>query len=66
MARGPLNGYWWIPTYWYTTWVQAGLTSRQSFVATGLEPYKAYWFRVIALGKEQEGLPSNVVLGRAE
>jgi hypothetical protein len=29
------------------------------------ELYKAYYFRVIALGKTTEGKPSDVVIGRA-
>jgi hypothetical protein len=53
------------PTLGETTWVTMGQSTRQRFVAVGLEPYKAYWFRVIAVGKDKEGIPSDVVIGRA-
>lgn len=53
------------PTVGNTTWKTIGQVGRQSFVAEGLESYKAYWFRVTALGTESEGLPSDAVLGRA-
>lgn len=53
------------PTAGETTWVTVGLVSRQHFVATGLKSYATYWFRVIAIGIDKEGLPSDVVLGRA-
>lgn len=53
------------PTLGEPAWESLGFTSLQRFVAAGLEPYQAYWFRVIAIGKEKEGLPSTVVLGRA-
>jgi hypothetical protein len=46
-------------------WTFVVMTSRQRYLASGQEPYRPYWFRVIALGKEKEGLPSDVVLGRA-
>ena len=48
-----------------TTWVPVGLTSRLRLEITGLSPYEACWFRVIGVGKTSEGLPSDVVLGRA-
>ncbi len=38
--------------------------SRQRFIVTGLTPYQSYWFRIVALGIDKEGLPSDVVLGR--
>ncbi|MCC6937662.1 MAG: fibronectin type III domain-containing protein [Flavobacteriales bacterium] len=52
------------PTLGVTTWNTAGQVSRQRFIVTGLEPYKSYWFRIVALGIDKEGLPSDVVLGR--
>ena len=52
------------PTLGVTTWNTAGQVSRQRFTITGLEPYKSYWFRIVALGIDKEGLPSDVVLGR--
>jgi hypothetical protein len=42
-----------------------GITSRQSMEVGDRELYKAYYFRVIALGKTTEGKPSDVVIGRA-
>lgn len=53
------------PTLGSTTWVNVGQTSRQRFVVTGLPSYEACWFRVIGVGKITEGLPSDIVLGRA-
>ncbi len=53
------------PALGTTTWHTVGLVSRQRFIVTGLEAYKSYWFRVVALGIDKEGLPSDVVLGRA-
>ena len=50
---------------WETTWVTVGLVSRQHFVATGLKSYATYWFRVMAIGIDKEGLASDVVVGRA-
>ena len=52
------------PTLGETTWVTVGQVSRQRFTVTGLIPYKTYWFRIIAMGIDKEGLPSDVVLGR--
>lgn len=52
------------PTLGETTWVTIGQVSRQHFIVTGLVPYKSYWFRIIAMGIDKEGLPSDVVLGR--
>jgi Fibronectin type III domain len=48
-----------------TAWSTVGLTSRQSLTVSGLEPYKEYFFRVVAIGKNAEGKPSDVVMGRA-
>jgi hypothetical protein len=53
------------PTAGPTTWTTVGMVSRQRFVVGGLKPYEANWFRVVAIGKDKEGLPSDVVLGRA-
>jgi len=52
------------PTLGETTWVTIGQVSRQRFIVTGLTSYKSYWFRIVALGIDKEGLPSDVVLGR--
>ena len=52
------------PTLGATTWTTVGQVSRQRFIVTGLTPYKSYWFRIVALGIDKEGLPSDVVLGR--
>jgi len=52
------------PTLGTTTWITVGQVSRQRFIVTGLAPYKSYWFRIVALGIDKEGLPSDVVLGR--
>ncbi|MBK9629326.1 MAG: fibronectin type III domain-containing protein [Flavobacteriales bacterium] len=38
--------------------------NNQRFAVTSLVPYKSYWFRIMALGIDKEGLPSDVVLGR--
>lgn len=46
------------------TWTAIGQVSRQRFIVTGLVPYQSYWFRIVALGIDKEGLPSDVVLGR--
>ncbi|MBK9763268.1 MAG: fibronectin type III domain-containing protein [Flavobacteriales bacterium] len=53
------------PTTGDVTWTTIGTVSRQSFTAVDLVPYAPYWFRVFAFGKDNEGLPSNVALGRA-
>ncbi len=52
------------PTLGTTTWTTIGQVSRQRFIVTGLTPYKSYWFRIVAMGIDKEGLPSDVVLGR--
>jgi len=52
------------PSLGTTTWNTIGQVSRQRFIVSGLEPYKSYWFRIVALGIDKEGLPSDVVLGR--
>lgn len=48
-----------------TTWTQVALISRQRYVVSGLTSYQPAWFRIIALGIDSEGLPSDVVMGRA-
>ena len=53
------------PTLPSTVWTTVGITSRQSMEVGDRELYKAYYFRVIALGKTTEGKPSDVVIGRA-
>ena len=53
------------PTLGETTWVPVGQTTRQRWVISGLEPYKACWIRVVAIGRISEGFPSDVVLARA-
>lgn len=52
------------PAQGTTTWNTIGQVSRQRFIVTGLKPYDSYWFRIVALGIDKEGLPSDVVLGR--
>ena len=42
-----------------------GLDSRDHFVVNGSEPCKSHWFSILALDIDKEGLPSDVVLGRA-
>lgn len=53
------------PTLPSTVWTTVGITSRQSMEVGDRELYKAYYFRVIALGKTTESKPSDVVIGRA-
>lgn len=53
------------PTLPETVWETVALTGRQSLKVSGLETYKAYYFRVVAIGIEAEGKPSDVVIGRA-
>lgn len=53
------------PTVGETTWIPVGITSRQRIELSGLEPYAPCWIRVIGVGKNSEGLPSEIVLGRA-
>ena len=48
-----------------TTWVTVGMVSRHRYIVAGLQPYASYWFRVAAIGIDKEGLPSDVVVGRA-
>lgn len=53
------------PALGEVTWTKVAFTARQRAVITGLDPYKAYYFRVVAVGKSHEGLPSDIVMGRA-
>jgi len=53
------------PALGAVTWTTVALTGRQRIVIAGLEPFKAYFFRVIAVGITHEGLPSDIVMGRA-
>lgn len=46
-------------------WSQVGLTSKRQFNVPNLEPYRVYWFRVIAVNTAGESLPSDVLLARA-
>lgn len=54
--QDPLNG---------GAWTLTGVTGKISHRITDLEPYKAYWFCVSAVGALGEGARSNPVLGRA-
>jgi hypothetical protein len=47
------------------SWTLTGVTGKISHLITALEPYKAYWFCVSAVGALGEGARSNPVLGRA-
>jgi len=47
------------------TWNEIALTGRQSAVVSGLVPYTEYYFRVIGVGITHEGMPSDIVMGRA-
>ncbi len=53
------------PALGAVTWSGVALTGRQRVVIGGLDPFKAYFFRVIAIGITHEGLPSDIVMGRA-
>jgi len=46
-------------------WTLTGITGKITHRITDLEPYKAYWFCVSAVGALGEGARSNPVLGRA-
>lgn len=46
-------------------WSTVTLTSKRQHTVTGLEPYKMYWFRVIAVNVAGESLPSDVLMARA-
>ncbi len=53
------------PALGTVTWSTVLLTGRQRAVVSGLEPYKACYFRVVAIGITHEGMPSDIVMGRA-
>lgn len=53
------------PTLGETTWTTVTQTGRQSHEVTGLIQFKAYYFRVVAIGNTAEGKPSDIVMGRA-
>jgi hypothetical protein len=53
------------PALGAVTWTTVAVTARQRVVISGLEPFKAYFFRVVAMGITHEGLPSDIVVGRA-
>ena len=46
-------------------WNSIALVGRAKHDVTGLTSYAPNWFRVVAVGISSEGLPSDVVLGRA-
>lgn len=46
-------------------WQYVDFTSRTSFVFTGLESYKPYWFSVTSIGAAGESDLSKPILGRA-
>ncbi len=54
-----------LPTNEGAEWRLAAVTGKVAHLMQGLEPYRAYWFRVTAVGAMGEGLPSEPVLGRA-
>lgn len=53
------------PALGSVTWSTVALISRQRFVVRNLTSYKENWFRITAIGVDSEGLPSDVVMGRA-
>ena len=53
------------PTTGNAVWVLLGTTTRVRNVLSGFASYKAFWFRVSAVGVNGEGLPSDAALGRA-
>jgi len=53
------------PALGAVTWTTVTRTGRQRVVIGGLEPFKEYFFRVIAIGITHEGMPSDIVMGRA-
>ncbi|MBS1583302.1 MAG: fibronectin type III domain-containing protein [Bacteroidetes bacterium] len=46
-------------------WQAVGYTTRATHLVTELEPYKAYWFCVSAIGTAGEGAQCDPALGRA-
>jgi hypothetical protein len=53
------------PALGTVTWSSVALTGRQRVAISDLEPYKACYFRVVAIGITHEGMPSDIVMGRA-
>ena len=54
-----------LPSLPDTQWTLVGITGKITHTVTGLEPYKAYWFCVSAVGALGEGNKSAPALGRA-
>jgi len=46
-------------------WTSVAYTSKCKCTIAGLEPYRMYWFRVIALNTVGASLPSDVLMARA-
>lgn len=46
-------------------WTTVALTSKRQHTVSDLEPYRVYWFRVIAVNVAGESLPSDVLMARA-
>jgi hypothetical protein len=46
-------------------WNTVALVTKRQHTVTGLEPYKMYWFRIIAVNVAGESLPSDVLMARA-
>lgn len=53
------------PTSVNANWTLVGVTSKVSFLADNLEPYKVYWFCVSAIGSLGEGVKSVPIIARA-
>ena len=53
------------PTLPGAEWTLTGVTSKVRFVVDHLEPYKAYWFCVSAIGSVGEGVKSDPIIARA-
>ena len=46
-------------------WTLVTLTSKRQHTVPDLEPYRMYWFRIIAVNTAGESLPSDVLMARA-
>jgi len=46
-------------------WNTVALTSKRQHTQENLEPYRMYWFRVIAVNVAGESLPSDILMARA-
>ena len=46
-------------------WNTVALTSKRQHTVENLEPYRLYWFRVIAVNVAGESLPSDILMARA-